>query len=101
MELTYPYCNIGILGQVWCLVVSIPDLCPLSYFQTIPSPFVNIICALVLASIVLSVRNPNISAFALSHLKKLFHNLESLMFPAFFANMVLLFCCVSLFKLSW
>ena len=24
---------IGILGQVWCLIVSIPDLCPLSYFQ--------------------------------------------------------------------
>ena len=22
----------GILGQVWCLIVSIPDLCPLSYF---------------------------------------------------------------------
>ena len=24
--------SIGILGQVWCLIVSIPDLCPLSYF---------------------------------------------------------------------
>ena len=24
---------IGILGQVWCLIVSIPDLCPLSYFD--------------------------------------------------------------------
>ena len=23
----------GILGQVWYLVVSIPDLCPLSYFS--------------------------------------------------------------------
>ena len=23
---------IGILGQVWCLIVSIPDLCPLSFF---------------------------------------------------------------------
>ena len=23
---------IGILGQVWCLIVSIPDLCPLPYF---------------------------------------------------------------------
>ena len=22
----------GILSQVWCLIVSIPDLCPLSYF---------------------------------------------------------------------
>ena len=22
----------GILGQVWCLIVSIPDLCPLSYY---------------------------------------------------------------------
>ena len=26
---TFP---IGILGQVWCLIVSIPDLCPFSYF---------------------------------------------------------------------
>ena len=28
------YCHfpIGILCKVWCLVVSIPDLCPLSYF---------------------------------------------------------------------
>ena len=25
--------SIGILGQVWCLIVSIPDLCPLSYFE--------------------------------------------------------------------
>ena len=26
------YFPIGILGQVWCLIVLIPDLCPLSYF---------------------------------------------------------------------
>ena len=28
-------CNfpIGILGQVWCLIVLIPDLSPFSYFQ--------------------------------------------------------------------
>ena len=25
--------TIGILGQMWCLIVSIPDLCPLSYFS--------------------------------------------------------------------
>ena len=25
---------IGILGRVWCLVVSIPDLCTLTYFGT-------------------------------------------------------------------
>ena len=25
--------ELGILGQVWCLIVAIPDLCPLSYFQ--------------------------------------------------------------------
>ena len=23
----------GILGQVWCLIVSIPDLCPIYYFH--------------------------------------------------------------------
>ena len=26
------YFPIGILGQVWCLIISIPDLYPLSYF---------------------------------------------------------------------
>ena len=25
---------IGILGLMWCLIVSIPDICPLSYFYT-------------------------------------------------------------------
>ena len=25
----------GILGQAWCLIVSIPDLCRLSYFDII------------------------------------------------------------------
>ena len=28
-------CDVGILGQVWCLIVSIPDLCLLSYFVLI------------------------------------------------------------------
>ena len=28
------HCLIGILCQTWCLIVSIPDLCPLSYFLT-------------------------------------------------------------------
>ena len=27
---TFPY---GVLGQVWYLIVSIPDLCQLSYFE--------------------------------------------------------------------
>ena len=27
---TFP---IGVLGQVWCLIASIFDLCPLSYFK--------------------------------------------------------------------
>ena len=26
---------IGFLGQVWCLIVSIPDLCVISYFESI------------------------------------------------------------------
>ena len=30
---TFPF---GILGQVWYLIVSIPDLCLHSYFHTIP-----------------------------------------------------------------
>ena len=29
---TFPF---GILGQVWYLIVSIPDLCSLSYFHTV------------------------------------------------------------------
>ena len=28
-------CDVGILGQVWCLIVSIPDLCLHSYFVLI------------------------------------------------------------------
>ena len=27
--------TLGILGQVWYLIVLIPDLCPLSYFYTV------------------------------------------------------------------
>ena len=29
--------RLGILGQVWCFIVSIPDLCPLSYLKSISS----------------------------------------------------------------
>ena len=29
------YFPIGILGLVWCLIVSIADLCPLSYFSKV------------------------------------------------------------------
>ena len=29
---TFPF---GMFGQVWYLIVSIPDLCPLSYFHTV------------------------------------------------------------------
>ena len=32
MIVTFPF---GILGQVWYLIVLIPDLCPLSYFYTV------------------------------------------------------------------
>ena len=31
------YFPIGILGQLWCLVVSIPDLCHISYFDNADS----------------------------------------------------------------
>ena len=34
VKLRFP---IGILGQAWCLIVSIPDLCPLSYFVSVPN----------------------------------------------------------------
>ena len=32
---------IGILGQGWYLIVSIPDLCTLTYFQVVNSFFAN------------------------------------------------------------
>ena len=32
VTVTFPF---GILGQVWYLIVLIPDLCPLSYFHTV------------------------------------------------------------------
>ena len=35
-EVFYQGVLIGILGQVWCLIVSISDHCPLSYFVGIP-----------------------------------------------------------------
>ena len=34
-----PNCEFGILGQVWCLVVSIPDICPFSNFVIINAHF--------------------------------------------------------------
>ena len=39
---TFPY---GILGQVWYLTVSFPDLCRLSYFQSTPlyNEFIKIV----------------------------------------------------------
>ena len=37
------YFPIGILGQVWNLIVLIPDLCPLSYFSYVPcSPLLSL-----------------------------------------------------------
>ena len=39
------YFLIGILGQVWYLIVSIPDLCPLSYFYIgLYGKLENILC---------------------------------------------------------
>ena len=37
------YFPIGILGQVWCLIVSIPDLYPLSNFVNEPTIFIILI----------------------------------------------------------
>ena len=34
---------IGILGLVWYLIVSIPDLCTLTYFHVIYIPFFNVL----------------------------------------------------------
>ena len=46
---TFPY---GSLGQVWCLIVSIPDLCILSYFDYIllKTIFLQIICHFVICN---------------------------------------------------
>ena len=37
--LTVCYFTLGILGQVWYMIVLIPDLCTLTYFDV--SPFLN------------------------------------------------------------
>ena len=37
ISVTFPCC---ILGQVWYLIVSFPDLCILSYFKYITSPLI-------------------------------------------------------------
>ena len=31
---------VGVLGRVWCLIVSIPDLCTITYFSTLYLAFV-------------------------------------------------------------
>ena len=36
-----------ILGQVWCLIASIPDLCPLSYFVNLLIVFLPSMCVFV------------------------------------------------------
>ena len=41
-DVVTPIC---ILGQVWCLIVSIPDLCPLSFFAAFQDIFFVIGCA--------------------------------------------------------
>ena len=38
----------GVLGQVWYLIVSIPDLCLLPYFQSESAAFQFCICSLFL-----------------------------------------------------
>ena len=38
---SFPY---GVLGQVWYLIVSIPDLCPLSYFSQTDTSIKNLVC---------------------------------------------------------
>ena len=44
---------VGILGQVWCLIVSIPDICPLYYFDILPGT--------LSVQLILSVANINIT----------------------------------------
>ena len=41
-------CEVVTLGQVWCLIVSIPDLCPLAYFKAIiyESPNLHLVSVL-------------------------------------------------------
>ena len=34
LHCTFVTFQCGVLGQVWCLIVSIPDLCRLSYFDS-------------------------------------------------------------------
>ena len=39
MSLSFP---IGILGQVWYLIISIPDLCTLSFFTHTPKSILTL-----------------------------------------------------------
>ena len=72
---------IGILGQVWCLIVSIPDLCPLSYFVwcTYLPAFYKLVCKgpyLIFPNVYMHVESH------ISHAQILFH-LEQLSFVKF------------------
>ena len=69
--------TIGILGQVWCLIVSIPDLCPLSYIHCMGADW----CTYqdIAAAIVWVVRQ--------SLLQHLWYLTEHLVIPAFFMSL--------------
>ena len=62
----------GILGQVWYLNVSIPDLCTLTYFVTLVSPF-NSICTIATnkqSKIVSMIRNYHNHTLQTNHLHR-------------------------------
>ena len=46
---------IGILGQVWCLIVSISDLCPFSYFYLV-RVFSDVLVAFLYFDIVAKIK---------------------------------------------
>ena len=46
---------IGILGQVWYLIVSIPDLCTLTYFVNKGIELINLPCVFKAKSVISSI----------------------------------------------
>ena len=58
------YFPIGILGQVWNLIVSIPDLCPISYFSLVfPVPHYCLYSFVPLKTWQLYPSSPEINVF--------------------------------------
>ena len=70
-KLRKSFSKIFILGQVWYLIVSIPDLCTLSYFTHSPPFMTIVICSVIVAYIANNMVLRNIRVHSVCFLYKI------------------------------